>query len=131
MLQCIGLVRWQTVVPYLAARYARHPSPEMLTAFEAVHRLVGMGIGEHLGYLAMGTWTVLLGLVVARHPGFPRWLGIAGIVVGVSLAVSALEPLLGAAVPGLASLNFRANAAWSVWMIALAGLNLRASGEQE
>ncbi len=127
LVQCIGLVRWQTVVPYLAHRHATQPSADVLTIFDVVHRLAGMGIGEHLGYLAIGTWTILLGVLVARHADFPRWAGIAGIIAGALLMLSAFEPILGAAAPWLDGLNFRANTIWSVWMLILAALNYRSS----
>ena len=58
--------------------------------FATLHRLLGVGIGEHLGYLFTGLWTLLVAasiLVtasyrVARHHRFP---------IGIALLIGTLE----------------------------------------
>jgi hypothetical protein len=88
--------------------------------FQAFHRLLGVAVGEHLGYLFTGAWTVLVGAAFAQASEGPAWLGIAGIVVGAVLALCSLEfvgpaerdgwRLAGAVTPA-------GYLAWSVWLI--------------
>src|SRR4051794_36596106 len=59
IVQALGLVRWPFAVPELARRYLGAPDgPEgdairrtVEVVFATLHRLLGVGIGEHLGYL--------------------------------------------------------------------------------
>src|SRR3954463_8402544 len=67
LVQALGLVRWPFAVPELARRYAAAEGPDgaatrgtIEVAFATLHRLLGVGIGEHLGYLLTGTWTLLV-----------------------------------------------------------------------
>jgi hypothetical protein len=114
--QCIGLVRWFTVVPFLANSYTSSHSQEVLTIFESNHRFAGMGIGEHLGYLAIGTWTVILAFIIKSSDVKDKILCWLGIIIGVALIVSSFEPIG----LGSQSLNFKANTAWSIWLILFA-----------
>jgi hypothetical protein len=114
--QCIGLVRWFTVVPFFSNSYAHSHSPELLTIFESIHRFAGMGIGEHLGYLAIGTWSVILSIIIISSDIKDKVLCCLGVIIGLSLIFSSFEPLG----IGSQSLNFKANAAWSIWLILLA-----------
>ena len=95
--------------------------------FATLHRLLGVGIGEHLGYLLTGAWTLLVAASILATTVVPGWLGIAGIPIGVALLVGTLEfvgpnerdgwPLAGTIVP-------IAYIAWSVWLILLGVLLL-------
>ena len=67
LVQALGLVRWPFVVPELARRYVAAEGPEAAptrqaieVTFATLHRLLGVGIGEHLGYLLTGLWTILV-----------------------------------------------------------------------
>ncbi len=68
LVQVLGLVRWPFAVPELARRYLAAPDgPEgdaarqtVTVVFATLHRLLGVGIGEHLGYLLTGLWTLLV-----------------------------------------------------------------------
>jgi hypothetical protein len=125
LVQFLGLVRWPFMVPYLA-RESEHASPARAEAIEVVfqsfNRYLGVAIGEHLGYLFTGAWSVLVGVAVLQSDTLPAWLGIAGIVIGVVLALCSLEfvgpferhgwKLAGAVTP-------IAYIAWSVWLAAL------------
>jgi uncharacterized protein DUF4386 len=130
LVQALGLVRWPFAVPELARRYVAAPdgpggkptrdSVEVL--FATLHRLLGVGIGEHLGYLLTGLWTLLVAASILSTAVLPAWLGIIGLPIGVALLVGTLEfvgpnertgwPLAGTIVP-------IAYIAWSVWLIAL------------
>jgi uncharacterized protein DUF4386 len=62
VVQFLGLVRWPFLVPYLAradadASPARRETIDVL--FQAFNRYLGVGVGEHLGYLFTGGWSVL------------------------------------------------------------------------
>jgi hypothetical protein len=125
IVQFLGLVRWPFLVPYLA-REAEGASSARLDAIEIVfqsfNRYLGVAVGEHLGYLFTGAWSVLVGVAVLQSSALPGWLGIAGIVIGAVLAACSLEfvgpfepdgwKLAGAVTP-------IAYIAWSVWLLAV------------
>jgi hypothetical protein len=129
LVQALGLVRWPFAVPELARRYVAAKGPDGATTrgtievvFATLHRLFGAGIGEHLGYLLTGAWTLLVAASVLSTSVLPGWLGILGIPIGAALLVGTLEfvgpneergwPLAGTIVP-------IAYIAWSVWLVAL------------
>jgi hypothetical protein len=136
--QTLGFLRWPFLVPSLAESYLADGASEAQRAaagmvFEAFHRYVGMGVGEHLGYLSTSVWTLLVALVVLRTGLLPRWLGVAGGVLAVGIAAGLAEPAgwqLGGTINSLSYL------AWAVWLMAV-GVTLllqssaaRAAGEQ-
>jgi hypothetical protein len=129
LVQAVGLVRWPFVVPELARRYAAAAGPDAATTratieivFATLNRLFGVGIGEHLGYLLTGLWTLLIAGSILSTPVLPGWLGIVGILIGFALLVGTLEfvgpneergwALAGTVVP-------IAYIAWSIWLVAL------------
>jgi hypothetical protein len=127
LVQMLGLLRWVYVVPALARSYA-DPSlgPEQrevhAAIFRALHQYLGVGVGEHLGYLFTGLWSVLIGIGVTQQTALPTWLGWPGIVIGVGLAIGSAEflgpneergwSLAGTAIPIL-------YIAWSLWLLAM------------
>lgn len=88
---------------------------------------LGVGIGEHLGYLATGLWTILIAASIASSALVPGWMAIVGVVIGIALLVGTLEfvgpnephgwELAGTIVP-------IAYIAWSIWLVALGVLLL-------
>jgi hypothetical protein len=130
IVQGLGLVRWPFAVPELARRYVAAPEgPDgdatrqtVEVAFATLHRLLGVGIGEHLGYLFTGLWTLLVSGSILSTSVLPAWLGIVGILIGIALLIGTLEfvgpnepdgwHLAGIIVP-------IAYIAWSLWLIAL------------
>ena len=94
--QFLGLIRWPFLVPYLA-RVAAEPdaSPARLEAvdvvFQSFNRYLGVAVGEHLGYLLTGAWTILTGVALTQTTAVPSWLGVVGIVIGALLIVCSLE----------------------------------------
>ena len=135
LVQALGLVRWPFAVPELARRYVAADGPDGSTTRDAIevefatlHRLLGVGIGEHLGYVLTGAWTIIIAASVATTDVLPQWLGWLGVPIGAALLISSLEfvgpnerkgwPVAGIIVP-------IAYIAWSLWLIALgAGLIL-------
>lgn len=96
LVQTLGLMRWPFVVPLLARRYvepnatqSQRDSAELV--FDALHRYLGVGVGEHLGYLLTGSWTLLTGALVIGSSVLPIWLGWLAIPIGIALLVGALE----------------------------------------
>jgi hypothetical protein len=126
LVQMLGLLRWVYLVPSLA-RMSADPGLESgereatLAVFRAMHQYLGVGVGEHLGYLFTGIWSVLTGVAIVGRELLPDWMGWVGIVVGVGLIVGSAEflgrdeesgwVLAGAAIPIL-------YVAWSLWLLA-------------
>jgi Domain of unknown function (DUF4386) len=129
LVQAVGLARWPFAVPEMARRYvaaegadAEATRRSVEVVFAVLHRYLGVGIGEHLGYLATGFWTMLVAASIFAGGTLPAWLAIAGLVIGLALLVGTLEfvgpnepdgwELAGTIVP-------IAYIAWSVWLILL------------
>jgi hypothetical protein len=129
LVQVLGLVRWPFAVPELARRYVAADGPDAAATrrsielvFATLHRLLGVGIGEHLGYLLTGVWTLLVAASVVSTAVLPGWLGLIGIPIGIALLIGTLEfvgpneehgwALAGTIIP-------IAYIAWSIWLIAL------------
>jgi Domain of unknown function (DUF4386) len=129
LVQAFGLVRWPFAVPELARRYVAAEGPDAAATrqsieltFATLHRLLGVGIGEHLGYLLTGLWTLLVSASILSTAVLPAWLGLVGVPTGIALLIGTLEfvgpneergwALAGSIVP-LAYL------VWSLWLIAL------------
>ena len=96
LVQTLGLLRWVYLVPSLARAQADpQATPAQLEAttavFRAFHQYLGVGVGEHLGYLLTGLWSILLGIAVTLGDTLAAWLGWPGIVIGAGLAVSSAE----------------------------------------
>lgn len=126
--QVLGLLRWPFLVPGLAQAYLDSAASEatrdaVLVVFSAFHQYAGVAVGEHLGYLATGAWTlVIAGAMLAGAP-FRRWLGWMGIVAALGILAGLLEPA-GFALGG--TINAFAYILWSLWLIATAIVLLRA-----
>jgi hypothetical protein len=131
VVQFLGLIRWPYLVPYLARTFLDPSSSEatrdaVAVVFQAFHRYAGVAVGEHLGYLFTGLWTLLVGVAMTQADLFPAWLGWPGIVLGLALIVGSIEfagpfeetgwRLAGMLVP-------IAYIVWSLWLVA-AGLTL-------
>lgn len=129
LVQALGLVRWPFAVPELARRYvaaegdgAEATRQAIEVTFATLHRLWGVGIGEHLGYLLTGLWTLLVAASIVTTTVIAPWLGWIGIPIGAALLIGSAEfvgpnerngwTIAGTIVP-------IAYVAWSLWLIAL------------
>ena len=129
LVQGLGLARWPFAVPELARRYLAAEGPDaeatrrsVEVAFAVLHRYLGVGVGEHLGYMATGVWTILIAISIATGAILPAWLAITGAIIGAALLIGTLEfvgpnepegwALAGTIVP-------IAYIAWSIWLIVL------------
>jgi hypothetical protein len=131
LVQLLGLIRWPFLVPYLA-RVDADPesSPTRREAvdvvFQSLNRYLGVAVGEHLGYLLTGAWTILTGSAFIQTTLAPSWLGIPAIVIGAVLVLCSLEFVGPAERHGwklAATLTPITYIAWSLWLIA-AGITL-------
>jgi uncharacterized protein DUF4386 len=127
LVQVLGLLRWVYLVPALARAYADRETSEATRAavavtFRAFHSYLGLGVGEHLGYLLTGAWTGSVGVAILRGDAVAAWLGWVALPIGLCLVVASAEflgpneergwKLAGTAVPIL-------YVAWSLWLLAL------------
>jgi Domain of unknown function (DUF4386) len=129
LVQAIGLARWPFAVPELARRYvaAEGESAEATRRnieeiFATLHRLLGAGIGEHLGYLLTGAWTIVVAISVLSGAVVAPWLGWIGIPIGVALVIGSAEFVGPNEELGWASAGRIvpiAYVAWSIWLIGL------------
>jgi hypothetical protein len=123
--QFLGLVRWPFLVPYLAradvdASPARREAIDIV--FQSFHRYLGVAVGEHLGYLFTGSWSILTGVAMMQATNTPWGLGLAGVVVGGLLMMCSFEFVGAFEEKGwrvAAVLTPVAYIAWSVWLIAV------------
>ena len=126
VVQVLGLARWPFLVPALARTYEdpnSSPSTREATAvvFDSFHRYLGIAIGECLGYLLTGTWTLLVAIAMLQSSSFDDWLAWPGMLIGAALVLSSLEfvgcheehgwKLAGTIVP-------IAYTTWSLWLLA-------------
>ncbi len=126
VVQFLGLVRWPFLVPYLARTAAEPDASEARreavdVVFQSFNRYLGVGVGEHLGYLLTGAWSVLAGAALRQTVEVPSWLGVAGIVVGAVLMLCSLEFVAGFEPTGwklAGDVVPFAYIAWSLWLIA-------------
>ena len=82
----------------MARRYVDAEGPDtdatrktIAFVFATLHRLFGVGIGEHLGYLPTGLWTVLVSVSVPSTSVIWPWLGWIGLPIGAALLIGSLE----------------------------------------
>ena len=124
--QYLGLIRWPFLVPYLADVYLEPASSEATresaaAVFEAFNRYAGAAVGENLGYLFTGLWTILVALAMFGSAlPFRRWLSLLGMVSAAGVLVGTLEP---AGFEAAANIVVVGYILWSIWL-ALTGIFL-------
>lgn len=125
VVQFVGLARWPFLIPVLARTYHDPATSEAtrdatVVVFESFHRYLGVAVGECLGYLFTGAWTVLVGVAMLQSSTFEPWLAWPGIAIGLALVTGSVEfvghlerdgwKLAGTIIP-------IAYTAWSLWLI--------------
>ena len=125
--QFLGLIRWPFLVPYLA-RVAEQSEPSSArgeavdVVFQSLHRYLGVAVGEHLGYLLTGAWSVISGAALIQATFVPGWLGVIGVLIGPLFLISAAE-FLGPFEPSgwklAGQLTPIAYILWSLWLVAV------------
>jgi hypothetical protein len=134
--QFLGLVRWPFLVPFLAradadpeASPARREAVDVV--FQAFHRYLGVAVGEHLGYLFTGVWTILSSVAIVTSGVVNGWIGVGGIVIGALLALCAFEFVGGFEERGwrlAGAITPFVYIAWSLWLVATGIALLVAAG---
>lgn len=126
LVQALGLLRWGFVVPHLARRHVLAETDAERAAqraiFEALHRYLGVGVGEHLGYLFTGVWTLLASAAVVQSTAMPDLIGWAGLLPGAALILGSREFVGRHEEHGwhpAEALVPIAYVGWSLWLVAL------------
>jgi len=124
--QTIGFCRWIILTPFLSDTYFDTNTTEATKRtieliYETMNHYAGMTIGEHLGFIAMGCWTILLTQLLEGK----RWFRITGQLIGLTLIVATAEQFGGKHAELFGQLNFLANTLWSIWILILAILFFR------
>jgi hypothetical protein len=124
--QAMGFMRWPIAVPYLAEQMAAAPNDDVrnvIALIEGVlNRYVGMVVGEHLGFLGQGLWTVFISAAMLRGPLFAWPYGAIGMALGLAILAGALEQL-GPPFAAIGFLSVPASAAWLGWLL-MCGVSL-------
>jgi hypothetical protein len=126
VVQFLGLIRWPILVPYLAETYLDPASSaatreSIAVVFQAFNQYAGVGVGENLGYLFTGLWTLLVALAMFGSAlPFRRWLALLGVVSAVGILIGMLEP---AGFEPAAKIVVVGYILWSIWL-ALFGIFL-------
>jgi len=135
LVQSLGLARWPFAVPELARRYLAAPDGpagdatrhSVEVVFVTLHRLFGVAIGEHLGYLFTGLWTLLVAASILATAVIPGWLGVIGLPIGAALLAGTLEFAGPSERDGWAlagTIVTIAYLVWSLWLVAIGVLLL-------
>lgn len=119
VVQMVGFVRWPFLVPVLAKAYldpaaSQATQQSVSVVFSAFNQYAGVGIGEHLGYIFTGLWSLLIGLAMLDSPIFPKWLGWIGILSGLGILPGALES---AGFAWAGTVNALAYILWALWLL--------------
>ncbi len=118
LVQALGLIRWVVLLPGLASAYVAPGATEIdrgmsAAIFDATNLYLGVGVGEHLGYLFTGVWTLLVAALI--FPGH-RILSVAGAALSLAVMAGMLEPF---GVPGAAAINAIGFSLWALWALLL------------
>lgn len=118
LVQALGLIRWVVLVPGLAAAYTAPGATDLdrsmaASIFDATNLYLGVGVGEHLGYLFTGVWTLLVAaLIFPAH----RILSVTGAALSLAVMAGMLEPF---GVAGAATINAIGFSLWALWALLL------------
>ena len=106
--QVIGLSRWVLIVPDLAQKGD-------VAIFTFLNTILGTIVGETLGYLFTGIWTILIIQSLGKNIG-RTWFSWLGIISAILIMLGLLVPF---GIPGADGANFIGYILWSVWLVAL------------
>jgi hypothetical protein len=87
-----------------------------------LNRYAGMTIGEHLGFLGQGAWTLLVSLAMFRGALFAWPYGVVGVVLGALILAGSLEQL-GGPFEAIGFLSAPVSASWLGWLL-MCGVSL-------
>lgn len=118
LVQALGLIRWVMLTPALAATYVAPGATEMdkamaVSIFDTTNLYLGVGVGEHLGYLFTGVWTLLVSAMLLSER---RILAVTGMALSLTVMAGMLEPF---GVPYAADINAIGFSLWALWALLL------------
>lgn len=131
LMQAIGDLRWPFVLPSLATLYFDPNSTEasrstVIAIFQTVDQFAGVELSEHLYYLFIGTWSLLVGWYLLRSLRSERWLAWFGIISGCGLLISSIEQFdLPAISTALLFIVLLSRILWGIWLLAMAVMLLQ------
>lgn len=126
LMQAIGDLRWPFLLSPLATLYfdpnSNQASRSTIAAiFQTVDQFAGVELSEHLYYLFIGVWSLIVGWYLLRSLRSSRWLAWLGIISGCGLLISSIEqfdwPVIGSVLLIVVVLS---RVLWSIWLLALA-----------
>jgi hypothetical protein len=123
VVQVVGLLRWPILVPGYAADAASSNASVASSArdsFTTVSDILGVAIGETVGYALTATWTVLVVVALGRRYA-GRWFQVLGVSSAVLVFAGVFSPL---DVSMIDTANFFGYVLWSVWLVAFGVLIL-------
>src|SRR5262249_18112593 len=82
--------------------------------FNAVHQYIGVVVGEHLGYLFTGMWTILIAVMMLNSTIFSPFMAVFGIVAALGIMTGLLEP---SGWKPAGAINAMSYIVWSLWLI--------------
>lgn len=118
LVQALGLIRWVILAPSLAATYIAPGATDAdkamaVSIFDATNLYLGLGVGEHLGYLFTGVWTLLVSSLLFADR---RILSLSGFALSLGVLAGMLEPF---GAPAAAAINATAYSLWALWSLIL------------
>ena len=135
LLQSLGYVRWAFLIPVLdnhlhnpALTQSGKESIELI--LDSFHTYAGVALGENLGFVFQGLWTIFFSIALLKHPAFSKWIGRSGIVWGIGILVYSLEQF-GGMFSSLGFINIIVQAAWASWLIIIASIFYKMDNENE
>jgi hypothetical protein len=124
LVQALGLLRWVILIPAVAANYVAPGATDVqqtiaAAQFDFANHYLGAGVGEHLGYLFTGLFTLsLAALVWRRH----RYLAPLAVVIAIGVLAGMAEPF---GVPGAGTINSLSFTLWALWTLVFGVVVLR------
>jgi len=116
--QAIGFIRWSFLIPYLTS--LQESSSELIPILEgAFNAYAGMAIGENLGFVMQGLWTLCLSIAFLQNNYVSKSLSNYGISIGVLTVLMAFETF-GGSLSILGELTNPVESAWYIWLVYIA-----------
>lgn len=128
LVQALGLLRWVVLMPSLAAHFVAPEATELsrgmdAAMFDFANQYLGVGVGEHLGYLFTALWSAMLAVLLLRDH---RTLAVTGLAIAAGVGFGMLEAL-GVGLAGyVVAIAF---SLWAVWAL-LVGVQMLRDGRR-
>jgi hypothetical protein len=84
-----------------------------VSIFDAANRYLGVGVGEHLGYLFTGAWTLMVSALIFQGR---RILALSGVVISLGVMAGMLEPFGAPMAADINAIGFSLWALWALWL---------------